>query len=797
MDQSLRGIKKTRIQTKLAAYYAIFATLTIATVALFAYIQAAHALESSVEDKLTAIAQLKRDSLNQWVDEQQRSTIFLSSLPELRNLSGELFNNSSPPETQRAAHQELTELIQLIVQRTSDFNDIELLDLDGVVLVSAIQDNVGRSQAGQPYFIEGLTQTYVQSFYQSDLLKSTTLTISTPLFDSDQRRVGVFAVHLNMRRGDRIIRENITLNDPIQSYIFSKDNRILTNDPLIQNQPAPFHSTGIDNALLGHSGIGTYINHNGIRVIGTYLWMEEQNTALIVEVNRAIALAPARELAINIFLFGIGMSIGLILIIIPLARQMTLPLRKLTETASRIESGELDAVAPILTNDEIGTLARTFNTMTEKLRHTLGELQNELAERENLIEKLEITNAETEALRESLTTIVGTLEFSEVIQHILDQVRRVVPYDSASVWRVEGSVQTFIGGRNLPPEIVADLEYLTDETNSARPILVGDVPYILHNDVQADLAEFREPPHNYINSWLAVPLKVKGKIIGLIALDGMQKSQFSGRHVELAVTYADQVAIALENSLLFSDLQQQLSLRKNLIAELESKNAELERFTYTVSHDLKSPLVTINGFLGYLEIDAKTGNMQRLQNDIKRIQEAVNKMRRLLDELLELSRVGRLVNIPQMISFTDLVQDALDIVHGQLQERGVAVAIQPDLPAVFGDRQRLVEVLQNLIDNAVKFMGDEQNPQIEIGQLGEDNGKPVFFVKDNGIGIAPKYHDQVFGLFNRLNQDVEGTGIGLALVKRIIEVHGGRIWIESEAGQGSTFYFTLGKFDAK
>ena len=347
MFRSQSGMKKTKIQTKLIAYYAVFAILTIATVALFAYIQAAQALESSIEDKLTTIAQLKRDSLNQWVDEQQRSTIFLSSLPELRNLSGEMFNYNSPPAMKRDAHQKLTELIQLIVQRTSDFNDIEVLDLNGAVVVSAIQNNVGLSQAAQPYFVEGLTKTYVQSFYQSDLLKSTTLTISTPLFDSGQRRVGVFAVHLNIRRGDRIIRENITLNDPIQSYIFSKDNRILTNDPLIQNQSAPFHSTGIDNALLGRSGTSTYINHNGVRVIGTYLWMEEQNAALLVEVNRAIALAPARELAISIFLFGIGMSIGLTLVIIPLARQMTFPLRKLTETASRIELGELDAVAPI------------------------------------------------------------------------------------------------------------------------------------------------------------------------------------------------------------------------------------------------------------------------------------------------------------------------------------------------------------------------------------------------------------------------------------------------------------------
>jgi PAS domain S-box-containing protein len=236
--------------------------------------------------------------------------------------------------------------------------------------------------------------------------------------------------------------------------------------------------------------------------------------------------------------------------------------------------------------------------------------------------------------------------------------------------------------------------------------------------------------------------------------------------------------------------------RDKLIADLENRNAELERFTYTISHDLKSPLVTINGFLGYLERDAKAGNLERLQNDIQRIQEAANRMRRLLNELLELSRIGRVVNPPVVVSFADLAQNALDIVHGQLQERGVEVIIQPNLPTVYGDRQRLVEVLQNLIDNAAKFMGDQKHPQIEIGQFEKDvnaeHGGSIFFVRDNGVGIAPEHHEQVFGLFNKLNPNVEGTGIGLSIVKRIIEVHGGKIWIESEVGKGTTFLFTLG-----
>jgi light-regulated signal transduction histidine kinase (bacteriophytochrome) len=230
--------------------------------------------------------------------------------------------------------------------------------------------------------------------------------------------------------------------------------------------------------------------------------------------------------------------------------------------------------------------------------------------------------------------------------------------------------------------------------------------------------------------------------------------------------------------------------RESLIQELEKKNTELERFTYTVSHDLKAPLVTINGFLGFLEKDAAAGNMERLKKDNLRIQEAVDKMQQLLTGLLELSRIGRLVNPPQQVAFADLVREALAIVQGRLDASRARVTVQPDLPLVYGDRQRLVEVLQNLIDNAAKFMGDQPEPVIEIGYR-EQEGKPVFFVRDNGIGIDPKFHEQVFGLFNKLDPHLEGTGVGLALVKRIIEVHDGKIRVESELGKGATFLFTL------
>ncbi|HET6824008.1 MAG TPA: ATP-binding protein, partial [Anaerolineales bacterium] len=130
-------------------------------------------------------------------------------------------------------------------------------------------------------------------------------------------------------------------------------------------------------------------------------------------------------------------------------------------------------------------------------------------------------------------------------------------------------------------------------------------------------------------------------------------------------------------------------------------------------------------------------------------------------------------------------------VQGRILAHGIRISIAPDLPTVYGDRPRLTEVLQNLIDNAAKFMGDQKEPHIEIGRDGEEDSKPILYVRDNGIGIAPEHFDRVFGLFNKLDPKTDGTGIGLALVKRIVEVHGGRIWVESEVGKGSTFFFTL------
>jgi len=231
--------------------------------------------------------------------------------------------------------------------------------------------------------------------------------------------------------------------------------------------------------------------------------------------------------------------------------------------------------------------------------------------------------------------------------------------------------------------------------------------------------------------------------------------------------------------------------RKKFEKELLAKNAELERFTYTVSHDLKSPLITIQFFTGQVANDIENGNHIHLQDDLKKISDAASKMTTLLNDLLELSRIGRMINEPETTDMNLLVEDVLKQLAGPLAQKQIQVQVQQNLPAVRGDRRRIFEVLQNLIENALKYMGEQPAPLIKVAER-RDNDETVFFVRDNGIGIEARHQEQIFGLFNQLDSNSAGTGIGLALVRRIIEVHGGRIWVESDGpGRGSCFCFTL------
>lgn len=392
--------------------------------------------------------------------------------------------------------------------------------------------------------------------------------------------------------------------------------------------------------------------------------------------------------------------------------------------------------------------------------------------------------------RESINLVLERLgrEFSVSHAYLFEKHRDakgVIRTSMGYEWTAEGCVSDLDDPafQNIEPSGTG-FERLYAVLDSGEP-LIGDNSFF--NEFEKEYMRSMR-----VKALLEIRVVVNGDQWGTLGFDDVVNERiWTTAEIDVLQVAASMLGAAIKRQMDETILQKELEQRKLLIAELESKNEELERFTYTVSHDLKSPLVTISGFLGYIEQDAVTGNIVRFRQDTRRIHDAVHKMQRLLSELLELSRIGRMMNTPQEWRFGDLVDEAIDIVQGQLEARGITVQTQPMLPAVYGDKPRLVEVLQNLIDNSAKYMGEQSTPLIKIGQRGVENGKPIFYVQDNGMGIAREHHERIFGLFNKLDVKTEGTGVGLALVKRIIEVHGGRIWIESEPGTGSTFLFTL------
>lgn len=235
--------------------------------------------------------------------------------------------------------------------------------------------------------------------------------------------------------------------------------------------------------------------------------------------------------------------------------------------------------------------------------------------------------------------------------------------------------------------------------------------------------------------------------------------------------------------------------REQLIKELEAENDEMERFVYTISHDLRAPLVTIQGFVEMLRKDMiqeiqDKNNTEDIRTYLEYIEGGVSKMERLLSETLELSRIGRVTNPMEDVPFGDIVGEALEMMMEQIKSSGIEISLAEEFPVVHVDRMRVMEVLVNLIENSINYMGEQRDPKIEIGYRLE-KGETVFFVRDNGIGIDPSQHEKVFELFYQIETNNRGTGAGLAIVKRIIEMHKGRIWIESERGKGCTVCFTL------
>jgi PAS domain S-box-containing protein len=337
----------------------------------------------------------------------------------------------------------------------------------------------------------------------------------------------------------------------------------------------------------------------------------------------------------------------------------------------------------------------------------------------------------------------------------------VQPCLSGGLW--DGGASITVGGRHIASWLVGQV---LDEAADMEAM----VAYA--REIGADEEEYRQA----LGQVKRMPIEQFREICNTIFAVATQLSRLAMQNLQQARHISERKKYEEEREL--------------LIRKLEDKTEELERFIYTVSHDLKSPLITISGFLGFLKEDFTARDEESFDTTTARISGAAEKMKQLLEELLELSRIGRKSNPHQLVDLNELVAEAAEMVAGRILETKAVIEVEADLPAVKVDRQRLLQVYENLIDNAVKFAAGANPPRVTVGVRREK--EPVYFVSDNGVGIAPQYLSRIFDLFEKLDPRSSGTGVGLAIVHRVISVHGGTMWAESEGpGRGATFCFTL------
>jgi len=424
--------------------------------------------------------------------------------------------------------------------------------------------------------------------------------------------------------------------------------------------------------------------------------------------------------------------------------------------------------------------------------------QHRLEEEKRAAEEAEREQrALAEALRDTAAALNSTLEFDQVLDRILANVGRVVSHDAASIMLIDAGQGTArvhrchgYVERGVSAEIylwqfkIADFAGLRTMTEMGQPVIIPDT--------HADPDWVRLSGTDWQRSYVGAPICVKGQVFGVMNLDSATPGFFTLIHADRLQAFADQAAIAIENARLYDQAHRHASELEQQAMELQARNEELDAFAHTVAHDLKTPVGPIIGFAEVLARDyAVMSEDERLQS-LQAIVRSGRKMNMIIEELLLLAQVRKTEVETTPVDMATIVSEARQRL-ADTAEQSHAEIVLPDAsawPVVLGYALWMEEVWVNYLSNAIKYGG--RPPHIELGAEAQPDGMVRFWVRDNGPGIPPEAQARLFKPFTRLDQvRTKGHGLGLSIVRRIVEKLGGQVSVESRAGQGSVFSFTL------
>ena len=502
------------------------------------------------------------------------------------------------------------------------------------------------------------------------------------------------------------------------------------------------------------------------------------------------AFAPLyASLLRSALLLVLGLALSVIASLV-LARRMTVPIRAMQAGAARIGAGDLDHRIDLRTGDELEALSDEFNRMTAQLRESYATLEQKVADRtRDLAESLEQQTATAEVLK---VISRSAFELQPVLETVTENATKLCRAHQGHILRLDGDVYRLGVGYGITPEFKEFMErhpIRRDDRGTVAGRVTLERRAVHVPDILAD------PEYTFwgaqklggFRSVLGVPLLRAGEPIGVFVLWRKEPLPFTENEIKLVTTFADQAVIAIENVRLFHEIEEKSR-------QLEVASRHKSEFLANMSHELRTPLNAIIGFSEVL-LERMFGGLNEKQSEYLRdILSSGKHQLTLINDILDLSKVeaGRMELELARFSLSEALASGVTMLRERAARHGIALTLElpPDLPAIDADERKIKQVIFNLLSNAVKFTPDGGHVEVSARRL---NDEIEVAFRDTGIGIPKEDQTLIFEEFHQAAaaRGREGTGLGLTLAKKFVQLHGGRIWVESEVGKGSTFSFTL------
>jgi len=528
---------------------------------------------------------------------------------------------------------------------------------------------------------------------------------------------------------------------------------------------------------------------NGERVLSAHAVVEPTGWRVFVEEPESAVFAPLYAAILRtalLLLAGVVISIAASLW---LARRMVQPVRALATGAERIGGGDLDSQIEVKTGDEFEDLAGRFNTMTAQLRESYSDLERKVENRTaELSEALDQQTATADVLK---VISSSPTDVRPVFDAIVKSARDLGEALNAYAFTYDGELISYVTGTDDSPAWIETVRALgpwapSRGTMTGRVVMARatcEIP-----DMGAD-GEYESKPTNDERRLLGVPMLRDGVPIGVLTVTWKEPGKVPDKFVRVLETFAAQAVIAVENVRLFNEIQEKSRL-------LEVANKHKSDFLANMSHELRTPLNAIIGFSEVM-LSGMTGALPDKQKEfITDIRDSGKHLLALINDILDLSKIeaGRMELDVARFDLKEAIANAMTLVRGRAERHGIRLdsRIDTEVGDYDGDERKFKQIMLNLLTNAVKFTPEGGTVTIGAARM---NGAYVFSVKDTGVGIAPGDQQLIFEEFRQVGTDyerkAEGTGLGLALTRKLVHLHGGELSVESAPGKGSTFTFTL------